>query len=128
MKDELEQLLKSLHLKRVLELFEEEAKRAEKQKLTYQDFCCRLFRAQWQRNQETALAYRIKQARMPEQWSLETFPFKKQSGVEQRQIRTFAELEFISKAENIVFMGDTGVGKTGLATGLLLKALQNGRR
>jgi DNA replication protein DnaC len=49
-------------------------------------------------------------------------------GVDQRQIRTFAELEFIPKAENIVFIGPTGVGKTGLASGLLLKALQNGHR
>jgi DNA replication protein DnaC len=65
---------------------------------------------------------------MPEQWSLETFPFKQQKGVDQRQIRTFAELDFIPKAENIVFMGGTGVGKTGLASGLLLKALQNGHR
>ena len=32
------------------------------------------------------------------------------------------------KAENIVFVGPTGVGKTGLASGLLLKALQNGYR
>ena len=40
----------------------------------------------------------------------------------------FAELEFIPKAENIVFSGPTGVGKTGLASGLLLKALQNGHR
>ena len=31
-------------------------------------------------------------------------------------------------AENIVFIGPTGVGKTGLASGLLLKALQNGYR
>jgi DNA replication protein DnaC len=128
MKDELEQLLRALHLRKVAELFDEEAKRAEKQKLSYQEFCCRLFRAQWQRNQETALAYRIKQARMPEQWSLETFPFKRQKGVDQRQIRTFAELEFIPRAENIVFIGPTGVGKTGLASGLLLKALQNGHR
>jgi DNA replication protein DnaC len=43
-------------------------------------------------------------------------------------IRTFAELEFVPKAENIVFVGPTGVGKTGLASGLLLKALQNGYR
>lgn len=128
MKDELEQLLKNLHLRRVAELFEEESKRAEKQKPTYEEFCTRLFRAQWQRNQETSLAYRIKQARMPEEWSLETFPFKRQKGVDQRQIRTFAELDFIPKAENIVFMGGTGVGKTGLASGLLLKALQNGHR
>src|SRR5437879_1850645 len=33
-----------------------------------------------------------------------------------------------SSAENIVFIGPTGVGKTGLASGLLLKALQNGYR
>lgn len=128
MKDDLEQLLKGLRLKRVLELFDEESKRAEKQKLSYQEFCCRLFRAQWQRNQETALAYRIKQADIPELLALETFPFKKQKGVDQRQIRGFAELEFIPKAENIVFIGATAVGKTGLATGLLLKALQNGHR
>jgi len=128
MKDELEHLFKSLHLKRVAELFEEESKRAEKQKVSHQELWARLLRAQWQRNQETALSWRIKQARLPEQWSLETFPFKRQKGVDQRQIRTFAELEFIPKAENIVFMGGTGVGKTGLASGLLLKALQNGHR
>jgi DNA replication protein DnaC len=128
MNDELQQLLASLHLRKVAELFDEECKRADKQQSSYQEVFCRLLRAQWQRNQETALAWRIKQARLPEQWSLETFPFKKQKGVDQRQIRGFAELEFIPKAENIVFVGGTGVGKTGLASGLLLKALQNGHR
>jgi len=34
----------------------------------------------------------------------------------------------MARSENIVFMGPTGVGKTGLASGLLLKALQNGHR
>ena len=67
-------------------------------------------------------------ASCPRPWTLETFPFKRQPGVNQRQIRTFAELDFIPKAENIVFIGPTGVGKTGLASALLLKALQNGYR
>jgi DNA replication protein DnaC len=79
-------------------------------------------------HQEAALAWRIKRAGLPEQWTLESFPFKRQPGVNQRQIRTFAELEFVPKAENIVFIGPTGVGKTGLASALLLKALQNGHR
>src|SRR5260221_12939620 len=95
---------------------------------SYQEFLGRLLRAQWQANQEAALAWRIKRAGLPEQWTLETFPFKRQPGVNQRQIRTFAELEFVPKAENIVFIGPTGVGKTGLASGLLLKALENGHR
>ena len=71
---------------------------------------------------------RVKQARIPELWTLESFPFKNQPGVSRRQIRELAELEFIPKAENVVLVGNTGVGKTGLASGLLLKALQNGYR
>jgi DNA replication protein DnaC len=43
-------------------------------------------------------------------------------------MKTFAELDFIAKGENIVFIGPTGVGKTGLASSILLKALQNGYR
>jgi DNA replication protein DnaC len=128
MKDELEQLLKSLRLRKVAELFDEEVKRAEKQDLSYQELWIRLLRAQWQANQEGALAWRIKRAGLPEQWTLESFPFKRQPGVNARQIRTFAELDFVPKAENIVFVGPTGVGKTGLASALLLKALQNGYR
>lgn len=128
MTDELDQLLKSLRLRKIAELFDAEVKRAEKDKLSYQELFARLLRAQWQANQEGALAWRIKRAGLPEQWTLESFPFKRQPGVNQRQIRTFAELEFVPKAENIVFVGPTGVGKTGLASGLLLKALQNGHR
>ena len=41
---------------------------------------------------------------------------------------SLAELDFIPTATNIVFIGPTGVGKSGLASGLLLKALQNGSR
>ena len=41
---------------------------------------------------------------------------------------SLAELDFIPTATNIVFIGPTGVGKSELATGLLLKALQNGHR
>jgi hypothetical protein len=36
-----------------------------------------------------------------------TFPFARQPGVNRKQIRGFAELEFIAKAENIVFVGET---------------------
>jgi DNA replication protein DnaC len=128
MTDELEQLLKNLHLKRVLELFDEALAKAEKEGLPVEKLWVRLLRAEWEGRQESALAWRIKNARMPETWSLESFPFKKQPGVSQRQIRTFAELDFVSKAENIVFIGPTGVGKTGLAISLLLKAIQNGQR
>ncbi len=126
--DELQQLLKNLHLTRMAEGLPDELQRAEKDGLAYTDLLLRLVRAQWHHRQETALEWRIRQARLPERWALETFPFKEQPGVNKRQIMSLAELDFIPTATNIVFIGPTGVGKSGLATGLLLKALQNGYR
>jgi len=128
MTDELKQLLTSLHLKRILEIYDGHLKASDKEDVTYTDFLLGLLRPQWHARQEQSLEWRIKRAGLPEQWSLDTFPFAKQPGVNRRQIRAFAELDFIGKAENIVFIGPTGVGKTGLASGLLLKALQNGYR
>jgi len=126
--EELEQLLRNLGLRRILEVYEEQLSAAEKEDLTYSEFFVRLLRTQWHSRQEGALEWRIRRASLPERWSLETFPWTRQPGVNRKQIRSFAELEFIAKAENIVFVGPTGVGKTGLACGLLLKALENGHR
>jgi len=128
MSDDLDQLLRSLHLRPMAEILDEVLATAEQQRLSYRDFLLRLLRPQWHARQEQALAWRIRQARLPEPWSLETFPFQLQPGVDQRQIRSLGELDFIPRAENLVFIGPTGVGKTGLAVGLLLKALQNGYR
>ena len=128
MTEELEQLLKNLRLKRMLEIVDEQTRAAEKEEISYTEFLVRLLRPEWHSRQQQSLEARIKRARLPELWTLETFPYAKQPGVNRRQIRTFAELDFIPKAENIVFIGKTGVGKTGLASGILLKALENGYR
>jgi DNA replication protein DnaC len=128
MRDELDQLLKNLHLAKIRQIIEQEFQHAEKKQVTYSEFLIRLLRAEWHHKQESALNWRIKRAGLPEQWTLESFPFKRQPGVSRRQIRGLASLDFVARAENIVFIGDTAVGKSGLATGLLLKALQNGYR
>jgi DNA replication protein DnaC len=128
MNEELDQLLKNLKLRTILDIYEEQLRSAEKDDVSYNEFVTRLMRAQWHARQENALEWRIRKANLPERWSLETFPFNRQPGVHRKQIRTLAELDFVSKAENIVFIGPTGVGKTGLASGILLKALQNGYR
>ena len=128
MNDDLHQLLVNLHLRKVAEIYDEEMRAADEQGLSYSDLFARLLRAQWHARQDSALAWRVKQARLPEQWTLESFPWDRQPGVSRRQLNGLAELEFVSKAENIVFIGPTGVGKSGLAIGLVLKAIQNGFR
>src|SRR6202049_2038263 len=115
MTEELDQLLKNLKLGRILEIFDEQLRAADKEDISYSDFVTRLVRAQWQARQEGALEWRIRRANLPERWTLETFPYGRQPGVNRKQIRGFAELDFIAKHENLVFVGKTGVGKTGIA-------------
>jgi hypothetical protein len=68
--DELKQLLKNLHLNRILDIYGEQLGAAEKEDVTYSELLTRLLRAQWHHRQETALAWRIKRANLPENWSL----------------------------------------------------------
>ena len=77
---------------------------------------------------DLALEVRIKRANFREPWTLESFPFKEQKAVKERQIRSLADLEFIPKAENVIFIGETGVGKSGLMMSLARKPVQNGYR
>ena len=126
--DDLDQLMKALKLKRMREVFMRELARAEKDQSPYEELLARLLREEYLYRRERSTSYRITQCRLPEQWSLESFPYKKQPGVKRTQIRSLARLDFIPKAHNIVFVGSTGVGKTGLAIGLLLKAIENGYR
>ena len=128
MRPNIDQLLKKLTLGRMAEILPTELARARERSVSYEEFLGRLLAAQFDHRQETALAWRIRKAKLPEQWSLDTFPFDLQPGLDQRRIRELEELDFISRAENVVFIGPTGVGKTGLACGLLLKALREGHR
>jgi DNA replication protein DnaC len=107
MTEELEQLLKNLKLRRILEIYDEQLQAVDKDDISYSDFVSRLMRAQWQARQEGALEWRIRRANLPERWTLETFPFARQPGVSRKQIRAFSELDFIGKAENIVFVAET---------------------
>ncbi len=126
--EELEQLLVNLKLTTIADRLKEFLAAAERDGTPLATVLTQMLRAEWQARQQAALEARLKRAQLPEVWTLETFPFKVQTGVRERQIRTLAELDFIPKAENIVFIGETGVGKTGLMSTLVLKAVQNGYR
>jgi DNA replication protein DnaC len=128
MNDDLDQLLKNLKMGGIREILERELARAQKTKPSYADFYARLLREQYQLQRQRSLEYRIKRANLPERWALETFPFEAQPKVPAATVKQLGELDFVVKKENIVFVGATGTGKTGLASGLLLKALENGYR
>ena len=128
MNDAVDQLLKSLHLERIRQLLPSELARAQDSAPSYINFLERLLREEHAHRLVKQLEGRLKQAAIPERWALETFPFHRQPGVNKAQILQLAELDFVTGAHNLVLIGPTGVGKTGLGCGLLLKAIENGHR
>lgn len=128
MDDELDQLLDSLKLSRIREILDERVIAATADGTSYTEFLRRLLREEHHAQQIRFLEARVHRAQLPERWPLETFPWDRQPSVQRAVIEQLALLDFVGTATNLVFIGPAGVGKTGLASGILLKALFAGRR
>jgi DNA replication protein DnaC len=122
------ELLKVLKLFGMCGALDRELARAGKEGAPPSEVIHRLVREEFHYRQERSLEYRIKSSRIAWPWTVDTFPFDQQPGVRKSQIMELAGLAFLERAENIVFIGDPGTGKTGLATALLRQALVSGRR
>lgn len=128
MDDDLDQLLASLKLTRLRTTLAGHLAAAAAEGPAYSEFLRRVLRDEYHDQQVRFLEGRIDRARLPERWALESFPWEQQPGVQRGRIEELARLDFLSDGTNLVFMGPAGVGKTGLASSVLMKALLAGRR
>lgn len=128
MDDDLDQLLAGLKLSHAREILPARLAAAEAEGPSYADFLRRLLREEYHAQQTRFLENRVARARLPQRWTLETFPWDRQPGVQRAVIEQLASLDFLNRGQNLVFVGPTGTGKTGLASALLLRALLAGRR
>lgn len=127
MKQEISELLEELKFKGMAGIIDQQIKLAEDGTAT-QEIISNLLREELRFRQERSLINRIRNAKMPWDWTLNSFPFEQQPGVNKNQVMTLAGLDFLQRGENIIFHGKTGVGKSGLAVGILRQALISGAR
>ena len=76
---------------------------------------------------EHARKLRLRRARIPEPFVIETYPFDRQPKLDKKKVLSLYDaFEYIAKSQNIIWVGPTGCGKTGLATGFLIEAINRG--
>ncbi|MEN9377859.1 MAG: hypothetical protein RL710_3016 [Pseudomonadota bacterium] len=127
-REALHALLTELKFKGMARVLDSELDRAERNGSSCAELVQRLLSEQASFQRERSLVNRVAQAHLPWQWTIDTFPFDRQSGVNKAQILGLADLEFVRRADNLVLIGGTGTGKTGIALGLLRQACMNGWR
>ncbi len=128
MMSSIRQLLSTLKLRGMEENIDLLLAESEKQGLSTTETLLNMLQEEFRYQQERSMQSRIKKAKIPNDWSLKTFPFDQQPGVNKLQIQNISDLSFIERHENIVFIGKPGTGKTGIASGLLRQGLINGYR
>jgi len=104
------------------------AKDAVQQQQPYLTYLAELLSAEVDERERHTIERRVKEARLPRIKTLEDFDFSAATLVSAPQIRELAEGGYINRAEPIIFIGDSGTGKTHLATGLCLAACRQKKR
>ena len=129
MNESLKEKLRYLRLTRLAAHWEDDLKEAARQRLSHSAFLTHVVEEEYRVKCDQARQERLKRARVPEPWTMETYPFARQPKLNRKEIMALYDtMDFIPKGQNIVWLGRTGCGKTGLATSFLLRALQQGYR
>ena len=76
---------------------------------------------------ENSRKMRLARAKIPEKFVMETFPFDRQQNLNRKKIlNIYDSFDYMTKNQNVVWIGATGTGKTGLATAFLMQAINEG--
>lgn len=100
-------------------------KRVEKQELSVTQALCQLTDVEIKMKEERAIHGCVKVANFPFRKTLDEFDFTFQPSIKADEIRGFTTLRFMESAENIIFIGSPGVGKTHISVSIGIEAAKN---
>lgn len=127
MNEEIEKMFKSLRLRGLLDHWDEYLKLARKRNFSHVRLLKYVIEQEYEIKRENSRKHRIDRAKIPEKFVIETYPFKKQPKLNKKKVLSiYDSFNYMKKNQNVIWIGPTGVGKTGLATGFLINAINQG--
>lgn len=127
MDEELIKILKYLRMGNLLANWDEYLTTARKKRFSPVRFLTYVLQEEYSVKVENSRKLRLKKAKIPEELVIETYPFKRQPNLDKKKIMSLYDaFDYMTKSRNIIWVGPTGVGKSGLATGFLMQAINRG--
>jgi DNA replication protein DnaC len=124
----LETYLKQLRLPTFLQNYGKFAEDAAQNDLTYDRYLLALAEQEVAQREENRKVRRIKAARFPVLKELADFDFSCVPSLNKQRVLELARGGYLDKAESIIMVGNPGLGKTHVATGIALAACRQGHR
>jgi DNA replication protein DnaC len=119
-------LLKQLRLSGLADELPRLIEEARQSQFSYEAFLSQVLQQEITSRAQRADQRRLRKARLPFVSRIEAFDFRFQPSISKRLVQELASLQFLETATNVVLLGPPGVGKTHLACGLSLKAIEAG--
>jgi DNA replication protein DnaC len=126
--ERLQEHMQRLRLFKCQERLEALLQDATSKESSYADFLDSLLTEEVSSKTAKNVTMRTNLARFPFVKGLDAFDFGYQPSIDKKQIETLASCHYLEHGENVLILGPPGVGKTHLAVGLGLKAIEKGYR
>jgi len=127
MNEELREQLKYLRLTGLLAHWDQYIEQARKSNFSHVRLLKHIVQEEYEIKKENSRKTRLARAKIPEKLVMETFPFPKQPNLNKKKLTNIYDaFDYLRKNQNIIWIGPTGTGKTGLATAFLIQAINHG--
>jgi len=120
--------LRELHLPTVRSCFEEMARRAEQETLSYERYLLELIERECQVRRQNRVERWLRQSKLPLEKDLPGFDLKRLPAKIARQVRTLLDGTFVDRKENVLAFGKPGSGKTHLLCAIGQELIRNNRK
>lgn len=127
MDEKIAEMLKYVRLWGLLANWDRYIEVARKGNLSHPRLLSYIIEEEYKLKRENSRKMRMSRAKIPEEFVIETYPFDRQPKLNKKKLLSvYDSFDYMGKHQNIIWVGPSGTGKTGLATAFLIQAIHHG--